>query len=228
MRKVTKKRKYKTIFDMQDTERGPEMKYMDLAEQTTPFVDIGAPPGPNYLNLVGEGTSYWNRIGSKINMQAVHIRGYVHNVEPDTGAFPSLLRMIVFYDRQPNGAACLFTDVIQGRTNTGVGAVDGLQGLNIDNKDRFVIIYDKYMYAAGYNAGPPVVLEANNTTGKDGNNEYVLNCYIPLRNLVSIFKSSTLTIADVTTGALGVFFVDARQENRRSATWTSRLCYYDE
>jgi len=227
MRKVTKKRKYKTIFDMQDTERGPEMKYMDLAQQKTNFVNVVSTPAPNYLNFVGEGTSYWNRIGSKINMQAVHIRGFVDNIEAD-GASPGLLRMIVFYDRQPNGQPCLFTDVIQGRTNTGVGAIDGLQGLNIDNKDRFVIIYDKYMYAAGYDAGPPVVVQANNTTGKDGNNEYVFNCYIPLRNLVSIFKSSTLTIADVTTGALGVFFVDSTENGRRSATWSSRLCYYDE
>ena len=227
MIKQVKKRKYKTIFDMQEPQTGPEMKYMDLVQQITNFSAPAFPPPPVYMNLIGQGTAYWERIGSKVNMQAVHIRGYIDNVQTGAG-IPGLMRMIVFYDRQPNGAACVYSDVIQGRTNAGVASVDGLTGLNIDNRQRFVIIYDKYMYAAGYNAGPPVVMEGNNTTGKDGNNEYIFNCYIPLRNLVSIFKSSTLTIADISTGALGVFFVDSNETNKRRAIWTSRLCYYDE
>ena len=139
------------------------------------------------INALEEGTGFWNRIGGIVSNQSLYIRGYIDAVQTSPG-IPGLLRMIVFYDRQANGALPAFNDVIRGVTNTGLNTNDGLTGINPINRERFLILYDKYMYGVGYlGTGTPTLMEGVNTQGKDGNNEFIIECYIPLRNLVTSY-----------------------------------------
>jgi len=58
-----------------------------------------------YLNLIQEGASFYQRIGRKISMKSIYLTGYIYPVGNNAAALvEDYNRIIVFYDRQPGGA----------------------------------------------------------------------------------------------------------------------------
>jgi len=159
------------------------------------------------LNLVVPGTGSWNRIGRKIRMQSARLRGQAaftySPVTTTLNLVDNVLRMVMVYDKNPNSGTIPTFDTIFGVT-----APDGTESSNMyaplryDNTDRFSVVCDHLidgkMEATPFSTG----------TGNLVTNLYTFDKYVKLRGLSSQFsgQSSPQTIADISSGALYVFF----------------------
>lgn len=84
------------------------------------------------LNGMQRGTSDGTRVGRRIRMVALELRAYVST---PAAATEQTGRVMLVYDRQPNGVALAITDVINTSNPIGMR--------QYDNEKRFEIFYDK-------------------------------------------------------------------------------------
>lgn len=151
------------------------------------------------LALPVTGADFNQRIGRKILLKSVYIRGRVA-IEAAIGltvnsTSPQQGRMIIFADLQPNGAAPAVTDLL-------VEATPSSQ-LNLNNRDRFKVYSDQLFAFDAY---------LNSTTLNEARcawNRTVYNIkkYKKI-NLETIFNATNGgTIADINSGALYMFWI---------------------
>lgn len=161
--------------------------------------------GSFVLNLVQAGTGSWQRIGRKIWMDSLRLKGSLMANLDDTAAAAPLqtltMRMVVVYDSQPSSGAIPTFDTIFGRTvQDGTESCSFLDPLRYDNTGRFRVIRDKtYTFQASSIASGG---------GGGGNASYDFDEFIELGGLETIFsgQSTPMTIADISTGGLYIYF----------------------
>lgn len=146
------------------------------------------------LSLPQLGSDFNQRIGRKVMHKSFYIKGRIQ-AENATGSPISVApsqqcRMVIFCDQQPNGAAPAVTDLL-------VSATPASQ-LNLNNRDRFKIYCDKE-----YVFDPSIVSAAVSTF----NHTISLVKKYKRINLETIFSTSTGSIADITSGALYMFWI---------------------
>lgn len=109
-----------------------EYKIIDVSNTTLAVVATGTVVP---LNSIAAGDDVTQRNGRKINLVSSMLRfhGYITDSSPTA---PTSFRLALVYDRQPNGAAPVWTDVFQ----TAVSDSDR----NVNNRDRFTLVYDNY------------------------------------------------------------------------------------
>lgn len=198
-----------------------ELKTIDLAATATSVDTTGA-----FVLLNGciQGTDITERVGRKINVKSVFIRG---RVEPAQAQIPAaaggaetlgqLWRMIVFVDMQPNGAAPAVTDLL----NTAAAHSQ----LNLNNRDRFRILKDKqFACPNSFKAFTAAGSAAGNLGGSFG---YKVFRKLDLETIYNAGNAGT--IADMTSGALYVFWIGtvAAGVVDGLATYTARVRFSD-
>jgi len=159
------------------------------------------------LNLIQPGTGSWNRIGRRVQMVSVRVKGLVQWIcRPlvTTGNMDSnVLRLVLVWDTQPAGAKPTFSTIFGKTEQDGTESTDILDALRYDNMDRFKVLRDTTMYFT-----PPFF----NAAGLSTNRIQVLKDFdmsVPLEHmcLESVYsgQSSPQTIADVNSG--GLYFI---------------------
>jgi len=159
------------------------------------------------LNLIQTGTGSWNRVGRKTQLKSVRVKGTVTsfaNINTTTGDINcSQMRMVLVWDKQPSGAAIPAFDQIFGITdqNGAESCPNIFCPPRFDNMDRFRILRDTIV---DLDVG---VLGAGGTTN-GYINQVQVDEYVKLPDLESVYsgQSSPMTIADISTGALYVYF----------------------
>jgi len=111
---------------------GIEKKFIDSTQA------IAALAGSAILlmNGVAIGDDYNNRNGREIKMKSIYMRMTGANLVDQE----SSIRVMLVYDKQPNGAAPAITDIL---TSADVNAPN-----NLNNKERFITISDKVYTAS--------------------------------------------------------------------------------
>lgn len=177
-------------------QRSPnERKVSDLAV-TTYQVNQGGTF--TLLHAPVPGTDYTQRIGRRTVPKSVYIRGHVvleqaFNLAAATTTFAGQARMILFIDYQPNAATPAVLDLL-------VSATPESQ-LQLNNRDRFKILKDKLFEF------DPIIVVGAGTEVEFNRTAYPLKCYKKL-NMETIFNAGTAgTIADITSGALYLFWI---------------------
>lgn len=162
-----------------------EKKFFDQAVATYQVNTTGS---LTCLNCMIRGDDYTERIGRKIQVSSLYIRGYIRHENAVPGVINAQLwRLIVFSDSQPNGTAPGVTDVLM--------TANPSAQLNPNNRDRFKILKDKQWTSDG----------ANNQT--IGNHAFPIKLFKQL-NLQTIFNGTNAgTIADINTGALFMLWI---------------------
>lgn len=183
--------------------RGPELKSLDFPLQanvpeqhhisTTATFDL--------LNGIQEGSSFYNRIGRRVQMRSIHITGNLIFSGNGSGV-PEYLRVMLIYDRQPNGAAPVISDVLTDYDSQGATTTNSFSKMNMNNVERFAILRDQRIQIAENNtgsaiAGAPASILNYSTQGN-------INMFVKLAGLETHFKASSnpAVIGDVATGAL--------------------------
>lgn len=180
------------------------------------------------LNLMEEGTSFFNRVGRKIMMKSIRITGglalsglAVINANQD------YLRVMVVYDRQPNGSAPAISDILQNVDLGGTSSTTSYAGLNMNNSERFLVIQDTRLnipngYVQSLNEGTASIIDYNGTMQN-------MDRFSKLKGLQTHFKGTAGSITDVASGALWLvtFGNIAPGTAPYNLIWNARLRYHD-
>jgi len=207
--KITKKKKATGDYQKgrELTKPTQELKAFDVAENALDFVPTTGPPAfATTLNACVNGAELYQRVGRKIYMKSLHIRGYIKSIA--TG-IQDQLRIIVYYDSQANGAAPTIGALLQD-SNAAAGT-SAQSEINLVNRQRFSILRDFHVLvpAQTFTAGVLTNTAYPDTTGK-----LDIDMFIKLKGLETIYNGTNGgTVADITSGALG--FVDIMRRNKR-------------
>jgi len=213
-----------------------EMKYLDLLQQF-----FGPDPAPVYnanaayalgtrsgiwmLNGIQEGTSLYNRVGRKIILHSLYIKlGWVGQ---GTAFYAQRdqLRIQVVYDKQTNGTAPLYTDIVKGYSNTGSSTSDLYDGLNPDNKFRFEILYDELLSIPAMTTNATsyefiLNMPTQDMGNQQGGNTGVIKKFIRLNKRITQYKSTTnpANVGDIATGGLFLIIWNEVNPNNNSSS----------
>lgn len=138
------------------------------------------------LNGVATGDDFTDRDGRRIFMTSLQAKFsfYVNSAAASAGGN---FRVMFFYDKQPNGAAPVVTDVLKSAA--------ALANMNLNNRSRFQLISNK-VYAIG-----PVT-----TTAIGAQSCFTDDIYRKL-NLDTQYLGTTNTIASIATGSLYMLYI---------------------
>jgi len=185
--------------------RGFELKALDVPAQaagadwllrplsTTMTIDM--------LNGIQEGSSFFNRIGRRIHMKSVHVTGHIVESGQTPTNVGEYLRILLIYDRQPNGNFPNATDILQDTGNDGTNFNTSFSKMNLNNVERFAILRDKRIAVPQNSLGTAA---SNTLMIAGGSTQNEINWFVPLKDLETHYKSSTnpAGIGDIATGAL--------------------------
>lgn len=179
------------------------------------------------LNLIQQGAGSWNRVGRKVNLRSLRIRGDILHTQTTTSGITNgqVVRCVIVWDKQPSSGT-----IPQWQDIFGFTAQDGTEGTSMhasiryDNMDRFSILRDvTYDPQPGAKSGNPDIVTYYNTIDE----------YIRLGDRECVFsgQSTPMTIADISSGAI-YFCVRAKTNNVNGiqsaiTSMTARLRYTD-
>ena len=184
--------------------RGGELKYIDVGSNTqTLTAGVFTFSAGALLNGCIQGSDATNRIGRKIVIKSLLLRGDVRLSTTSVGGSP--VRILVVYDKQANATAPAITDILD---------VDAYTGrMNLNNRDRFVILMDFIT--------DPISINGN----------FCQNVKIYKKcNLESVFNSGNAgTVGDITSGSIYLFAAQTGNITTANASFVfrSRIRFLD-
>lgn len=155
-----------------------ELKNIDVSLTTGSniFVPASTAGVVTLLNGVAQGTTATTRLGRRITMRSLFIKGDVSMAPTTTGAAP--LRILIVYDMQTNATAPVATDVL---------TLDQINSpMNLSNSRRFKTLCDIEIPCLGAQ-GPQAVQWSR---------------YIKLNHAVEFNTGSAGTVGDIQTGSV--------------------------
>lgn len=157
--------------------RPAELNFLDT---NFPNVGVNSTGLLTLLNGMAPGTTGSDRIGRRIRICSFQIRLVFQN---DTASTFSHCRMILFMDKQANGAAPAITDLLTSASPQAM--------LNLDNARRFRVLYDKDFVLIGNSTSPSNSVEGKRIT------------YYRKTNIMTVYNSGSAgTIGDIETNSL--------------------------
>lgn len=209
-----------------------EVKGLDTNVDLAPIIDTTNTNGSSFvLNLVRAGAAYYNRVGNKIAMKSLRLRGIMQFITTPAATTADIkgnwIRMVVVYDHSPNSGTIPTYDTIFGNTDqSGMQTCNQLDALRYADTQRFSVLRDKIVT---YN--PPAITTAGTTNVFSQLVEF--DEFIPLKGALTHYSNDTspMTIADIQNGALYVYFRANTNDVVSYCQITdsqARLRYYDK
>jgi len=119
--------------------KGPELKFYDL--QITPTVPVSSSVWSTISNMFTpvRGDDATEREGRSLSVKSILMRWNVSMTTTSAGG--GNFRIVVIYDKSPNGALPAVTDIFQNNVQN--------SPLRLDYKDRFICLVDEYTPCLG-------------------------------------------------------------------------------
>jgi len=158
------------------------------------------------LNLIQEGSGSENRIGRKINLQSLRLKGLceltMDNAATTGGLIPTPVRMVVVWDKQPSGSQPAFSTIFGIQDQTGTVSSDVFDPLKYTVTDRFQVLRDVIWT---FN---PMLDNVNGGTTDAVVYHKVFDEFINLKGKQSVYgaSSSPSVVGDIQSGGLYVYF----------------------
>lgn len=178
-----------------------ELKWHDQVQTIVPV--FAGDVGSSFIAAIDRGTDPDQRIGRKITVHSVSLKGRLTNGTNATGQFGMGYRMVMFYDKQPNGGDPGVTDVMT------TASIHSHKNLSADQ--RFVILADR-------------TFTCNNEYA--GLHYYPVSFYKAFKTPLNIeYKGNAGTVADLSTGNINcIWFSEADPATTSNAfTGISRI-----
>lgn len=174
---------------------------------------------PRLLNGIARGTAVNQRRGNKVNPIKVTLHGSIRALGSNLpNTVSSEYRIMVVWDSNPNGAYAILSDIL---SPTDTGYVHAFR--NLDNTQRFTILYDKIfkLAPAGSTGGVTVTSSPNLITINK-----TINIPGPFRTR---YDADNDAIDGISEGAILLFVgVDPTTQNELgTVNIGTRLRYYD-
>lgn len=196
------KSKRRLVFKSPAVQKGVnvEKKWVDTTTGNKNFSLTGA---FSLINGLQRGTDVYQRVGRRIKIVSINIRGLFFVLQD--GAVPSIdyLRMMLVYDREPNGSLPNLNEILQDTSEANATSTNSISHMNLVNSDRFAIIKDWSIAipakAASGTSAPSQSLLDNGFAAINWNKKV---------NLDVKYNSGTVgDVTDITTGSLFLVFV---------------------
>jgi len=197
-----------------------EKKYKDTDIEELGDLTNGEITGS--LNIIPQGTTDITRIGNKITITNINVHFAVgtDNLGPTMGLQNGNLRVILYLDKQANGAYASPTDILTQSGGAGVTTINRFR--NMDQVDRFVILKDK-TYRTPMNTGYSASTAGTDAVTNTGVIWYKINkvCKIPIH-----FSSTTGAITEMKSNNIGILVISDNPYTNFRGAW-SRVKYVD-
>lgn len=171
---------------------GTEKKFIDTSSG---FVTVAATGNirENSIHKVPSGSGESERIGRKINVTSFHLK-YVVKLASTAllGSTDDGIRVIVYHDKQCNGASIAVLDLLETATY--------LSYNNLSNKNRFTILYDEYTDISA-TAG------SSDATTRGFGEHAITKQFHKRCNLPVEFSSTTGGIGEIRSNNIGVLAI---------------------
>lgn len=209
------------LYKLEDEKKGLDTR-MDVP-------NIGNSPGlaiMDSFNRVIGGTASHQRVGRKIKMKSIRIKGVAYYSVDASTELPRdvCLRMIVVYDKQSNGTGATVGDVMVATTNDTPSENNTYfsNQLGYDDMERFVIILDKMIH----------LKQGGNGTGAAGVSiSMPIDEFVDLKGIETTYnQDAAATNAAIQTGNLRFGFVkdvDVGENASVDFLGVARLRFYD-
>ncbi len=173
-----------------------ELKFHDV-DLDDAVVATGGTVTPT-INIIPQGVTEITRVGRKCTIKRVGWRYTIQLLESDAQATPAAgdtVRVILYQDKQANGATAAVTDILE--------SADFQSFNNLANSGRFRTLMDRthtLNYAGLASDGAGVVSQAN----VQQNFQFHKKCNIPIE-----FNAATGAIGEIRSNNLGVLLISA-------------------
>jgi len=161
-----------------------------------------------------------------VSLKSLNIRWALIPVVTGTATPAQPGRVLVVYDRNPNGVSPVYSELILSQTTGGSTNSATLDNINLANRDRFVILKDFTLMLPPVEAnftttqGTPAILNGVETGG---------NWWFDLRGLTTIYGGTSSAISSIQSGAL--WLVTAAADTQAPSVWrfqcATRIRYTD-
>lgn len=154
------------------------------------------------INLIRTGSTFTNRIGRKISLKSLYLNGYFEE-QSSANTSAGWCRVVVVYDKQTNGVAPTWANVFANYDQATAQTTDANAGVNLDYRDRFIILMDERIYLP---IGTTPAAGTLNPVPSPSCNEFKIKRFIPLKLMETQYKadSSPAVIGDIATGGLHI------------------------
>lgn len=229
----TKKRNYRRAYrSTEDETRFVDTNLAVVANSPSGGYVPSSPDGTAILyslNNIVEGTSNYQRIGIKCWYRYVRICAQVkwynttypiNNQQMSEVPVTCNVRMIVFWDKQPNNIPLGdVSQLLQDVDVNGDATTTNRSNFNVSNRNRFIILYDKYTTLSVPTARTPALSPQTMSVEE----------FIPMsKRLVSIFNNEAASIATIspTSGALYfLYYPDLDPEDNMALAGNVRVAF---
>lgn len=190
--------------------RGPLLEKKFLDTSIVNGSDCSAGTVLNTLNAVPQGTTDQTRIGNKITIKNINLHGFASMDDMTTGVFQDgILRVILYIDKQANGATAAVTDILK------TAALASFR--NMDQVDRFTILKDKTFLV------PVRCTNALHTNQGYRPWKMNLKCNIPVH-----FSSTTGAITEIRSNNIGLLYITDSAVTNPAFVGTARIKFLDD
>lgn len=183
----------------------PELKNIDVVTANSRVAVNNTGALLTLLNPTAQGVGAQQRLGRKFRMRSIFVR-WSGGLAPTTTGNGGL-RLLIVYDKEPNGVALTAVQVL---------TVDDISGLmNLDNQDRFSVLVDELI---------PCV-------GTQGPQAWTMKRYQKLNHEVITTDTNNGTVADIITGSVYALFYSGAgtfQVAAPTGSFESRIRFQDE
>ncbi len=176
------------------------------------------------MNNIPEGVASYQRVGRKIHLHSLRIRGSLecHYEGTGTNVEGFLVRMVLVWDKQYGNGIPDFDELFGSQTSQGTATTYGIwDNLKYSVTGRFSIVRDVV-----YNCNPPGLLRGD---GVATIKHVPVDEYIPLKGRETIFDGPGHV--DISSGGLQLWWrstVDDSQFHVNFRNTVCRLRYYDQ
>lgn len=173
---------------------GGELKFKDTTYSASAPATTGTITNNTLVGTIAEGTGESERIGRKITVRSVFVKGWVYLPSGTTlNSSGDIVRIIVYQDKQANGAAATVANILD--------STDVLSFMNLENSLRFRILKEKVIavntMGLGAFTGPTYGVAEKFTHFK-----MAIKCNMPIE-----FKGNTPSVADLTSNNIGIMAI---------------------
>jgi len=185
-----------------------ELKFKDTTFAAAVVATAGTITDGTLVATIAEGNTDQTRVGNKIQVRTVMVRGIVRAPSSATAADSSdVVRVILFLDRGCNGTAATVAEIL--------AAADYRAFNNLDNNDRFRTLaettIDANVYASGAVVTAPLYLS------------FFLKGKV---NLPFKFRGNTGAVADMASNNIGVLAIS--RDANATIEYIARVKYTDQ
>lgn len=190
-----------------------EVKFRDTTLGATTNASAGVIATDSLLKAITEGNTDQTRIGNRITVKSVMLRGQVLLPSATDNLLTSqIVRIIVYLDRQANGATAAVTDIL--------ASADFRSFNNLDNSDRFRTLAETTIDLNAQGATPS---GAAFTFG-----EVTQSFFLKAKlNLDCKFKGNAGTVADLSSNNIGVLVI-SQTDALGTFNFIARVRYTDQ